>query len=108
MFNPEETENNSPPVGLSKQCILHDDKERCWLLLRPAIIPFGGTPPLVIDMHGGGDDVYQGVEGGACLMATCGCRVDKYEYGDKCVQAEGGGEEEGGGSRGEEEEQPRR
>ena len=55
----EETENSSPPVGLSKECILHDDKERCWLLLRPAIIPSGGIPPLVIDMHGGGDDVYQ-------------------------------------------------
>jgi polyhydroxybutyrate depolymerase len=54
----EETENSSPPVGLSKQCILHDDKERCWLLLRPANIP-GDNPPLVIDMHGGGDDVYQ-------------------------------------------------
>ena len=55
----EETENSSAPVGLSKQCILHDAKERCWLLLIPANLSPEIFPPLVIDMHGGGDDVYQ-------------------------------------------------
>ena len=54
----EETENSSPPVGLSKQCILHDDKERCWLILIPENIDFTKENPLIIDMHGTGGSMY--------------------------------------------------
>ena len=44
-------------TGLNKYCIDHDNKERCWLLYVP--LNSDNNSPLVIDMHGGGDDVYQ-------------------------------------------------
>ena len=58
LLGSEETENNSAPVGLSKQCINYDDKERCWLLLIPENLTSSDDPPLVIDMHGIGGNMY--------------------------------------------------
>ena len=43
----------------SEHCIQHDNLERCWLLLVPMSLNESGNVPLVVDIHGGGDDMYQ-------------------------------------------------
>jgi len=43
----------------SEHCIQYDDLERCWLLLVPPIVNESNTVPLVVDIHGGEDDMYQ-------------------------------------------------
>ena len=43
----------------SVHCIEYDDLERCWLLLVPTIVNESSTVPLVVDIHGGGDDMYE-------------------------------------------------
>tara|TARA_B100000945_G_scaffold173804_1_gene139242 strand:- start:15 stop:959 length:945 start_codon:yes stop_codon:yes gene_type:complete len=58
LLGSEETENHSAPVGLSKQCINYDDKERCWLLLVPGNLTANDRTPLVIDIHGIGGNMY--------------------------------------------------
>ena len=44
--------------GLIKDCIVFDDKERCWLLLVPESIDLSIESPLVVDMHGIGGNMY--------------------------------------------------
>ena len=43
----------------SEHCIEYDDLERCWLLLVPMTLNESSTVPLVVDIHGGQDDMYQ-------------------------------------------------
>ena len=43
----------------SEHCIEYDNLERCWLLLVPMTLNESSTVPLVVDIHGGGDDMYQ-------------------------------------------------
>jgi len=43
----------------SEHCIQYDNLERCWLLLIPMSLNESGNVPLVVDIHGGGDDMYQ-------------------------------------------------
>ena len=43
----------------SEHCIQYDNLERCWLLLVPLSLNESGNVPLVVDIHGGGDDMYQ-------------------------------------------------
>ena len=43
----------------SEHCIEYDDLERCWLLLVPMTLNESSTVPLVVDIHGGEDDMYQ-------------------------------------------------
>ena len=43
----------------SEHCIEYDDLERCWLLLVPMTLNESNTVPLVVDIHGGEDDMYQ-------------------------------------------------
>tara|TARA_B100001123_G_C15262543_1_gene1007136 strand:+ start:923 stop:1867 length:945 start_codon:yes stop_codon:yes gene_type:complete len=43
----------------SEHCIQYDDLERCWLLLVPTVVNESSTVPLVVDIHGGEDDMYQ-------------------------------------------------
>ena len=43
----------------SVHCIEYDDLQRCWLLLVPAILNETSSVPLLIDIHGGGDDMYE-------------------------------------------------
>ena len=43
----------------SEHCIEYDDLERCWLLLVPMNLNESSTVPLVVDIHGGEDDMYQ-------------------------------------------------
>ena len=43
----------------SVHCLEHDNLERCWLLLVPAILNESNNVPLLVDIHGGGDDMYQ-------------------------------------------------
>ena len=43
----------------SVHCLEHDNLERCWLLLVPAILNESTNIPLLVDIHGGGDDMYQ-------------------------------------------------
>ena len=43
----------------SEHCIEYDDLERCWLLLVPMSLNESGNVPLVVDIHGGQDDMYQ-------------------------------------------------
>ena len=43
----------------SEHCIQYDNLERCWLLLVPMSLNESGNVPLVVDIHGGGDDMYQ-------------------------------------------------
>ena len=52
-------ENPNFDTPFSVHCIEYDDLERCWLLLVPAIVNESSTVPLVVDIHGGGDDMYQ-------------------------------------------------
>ena len=51
-----------PPIDISpfsEYCMEYDDIERCWLLLVPAILNESSNVPLLIDIHGGGDDMYE-------------------------------------------------
>ena len=43
----------------SEHCIEYGDLERCWLLLVPMNLNESSTVPLVVDIHGGEDDMYQ-------------------------------------------------
>ena len=43
----------------SEHCIQYDNLERCWLLLVPMSLNESGNVPLVVDIHGGQDDMYQ-------------------------------------------------
>jgi len=43
----------------TEHCIEYDDLERCWLLLVPMSLNESGNVPLVVDIHGGQDDMYQ-------------------------------------------------
>ena len=43
----------------SEHCIQYDNLERCWLLLVPISLNESGNVPLLIDIHGGGDDMYE-------------------------------------------------
>jgi len=43
----------------TEHCIEYDDLERCWLLLVPMTLNESSTVPLVVDIHGGEDDMYQ-------------------------------------------------
>ena len=52
-------ENPNFDTPFSVHCIEYDDLERCWLLLVPTIVNESSTVPLVVDIHGGGDDMYQ-------------------------------------------------
>ena len=52
-------ENPNFDTPFSVHCIEYDDLERCWLLLVPTIVNESSTVPLVVDIHGGGDDMYE-------------------------------------------------
>ena len=43
----------------SEHCIEYDDLERCWLLLVPSILNESVPAPLLVDIHGGQDDMHQ-------------------------------------------------
>tara|TARA_Y100000766_G_scaffold211453_1_gene183038 strand:- start:954 stop:1931 length:978 start_codon:yes stop_codon:yes gene_type:complete len=43
----------------SEHCIEHDELERCWLLLVPTSLNESVPSPLVVDIHGGQDDMHQ-------------------------------------------------
>mgnify|MGYP001160067883 FL=1 len=45
--------------NITEHCIEYDDLERCWLLLVPPILNESVPAPLLVDMHGNGDDMYQ-------------------------------------------------
>ena len=46
-------------LQFSEHCIEYDSLERCWLLLVPTIVNESISVPLLIDIHGGGDDMYE-------------------------------------------------
>lgn len=46
-------------LNITEHCIEYDDLERCWLLLVPPILNESVPAPLLVDMHGNGDDMYQ-------------------------------------------------
>jgi len=46
-------------LNITEHCIEYDDLERCWLLLVPPILNKSVPAPLLVDMHGNGDDMYQ-------------------------------------------------
>ena len=46
-------------LNITEHCIEFDDLERCWLLLVPPIFNESVPAPLLVDMHGNGDDMYQ-------------------------------------------------
>ena len=52
----ENPDNDSP---FSEHCMEYDGLERCWLLLVPTTVNESSTVPLVVDIHGGEDDMYQ-------------------------------------------------
>jgi polyhydroxybutyrate depolymerase len=56
--NPVEEDPDYEP-NISEHCIEHDELERCWLLLVPLILNESAPAPLLVDMHGNGDDMYQ-------------------------------------------------
>jgi len=58
IFEEDNDGYDSIKTGLTKQCINYDDKERCWLLLIPGNLTANDLPPLVIDMHGIGGNMY--------------------------------------------------
>jgi len=58
IFEEDNDGYDSIKAGLTKQCINYDDKERCWLLLIPGNLTINDLPPLVIDMHGIGGNMY--------------------------------------------------
>ena len=43
----------------TEHCIEYDNLERCWVLLVPTILNESTQVPLLVDMHGNGDDMYQ-------------------------------------------------
>ena len=49
-------DNESP---FSVHCIEYEELERCWLLLVPMILNESSPVPLLVDIHGGGDDMYE-------------------------------------------------
>ena len=52
-------ENPDDDSLFSEHCMEYDGLERCWLLLVPTIVNESSTVPLVVDIHGGDDDMYQ-------------------------------------------------
>ena len=56
---PHMDENPDFDTPFSEQCMEYDDLERCWLLLVPTILNESNNVPLLIDIHGGGDDMYE-------------------------------------------------
>ena len=52
-------ENPNFDTPFSEHCIQYDDLERCWLLLVPSTLNETSSVPLLIDIHGGGDDMYE-------------------------------------------------
>ena len=52
-------ENQDYEPNISEHCIEYDELERCWLLLAPSILNESAPAPLLVDMHGNGDDMYQ-------------------------------------------------
>ena len=56
--NPVEEDPDYEP-NISEHCIEYDELERCWLLLVPPIPNESAPAPLLVDMHGNGDDMYQ-------------------------------------------------
>ena len=52
-------ENQDYEPNISEHCIEYDELERCWLLLAPPILNESAPAPLLVDMHGNGDDMYQ-------------------------------------------------
>lgn len=56
--NPVEEDPDYEP-NISEHCIEYDELERCWLLLVPLIPNESAPAPLLVDMHGNGDDMYQ-------------------------------------------------
>ena len=52
-------ENPNFDTPFSEHCIQYDDLERCWLLLVPSNLNETTSVPLLIDIHGGGDDMYE-------------------------------------------------
>ena len=52
-------ENPDHESPFSEHCMEYDELERCWLLLVPAILNETSRVPLLIDIHGGGDDMYE-------------------------------------------------
>ena len=56
---PSSDEISDQESQFSEHCIQYDNLERCWLLLVPMSLNESGNVPLVLDIHGGGDDMYQ-------------------------------------------------
>ena len=56
--NPVEVDPDYEP-NISEHCTDYDELERCWLLLVPLILNESAPAPLLVDMHGNGDDMYQ-------------------------------------------------
>ena len=56
--NPVEVDPDYEP-NISEHCTDYDELERCWLLLVPLIPNESAPAPLLVDMHGNGDDMYQ-------------------------------------------------
>ena len=56
--NPVEVDPDYEP-NISEHCTDYDELERCWLLFVPLILNESAPAPLLVDMHGNGDDMYQ-------------------------------------------------
>ena len=59
-FEDEEDPFEEPPTEaspFSEHCMEYDELERCWLLLVPEILNESSDVPLLIDIHGGLDDM---------------------------------------------------
>ena len=56
---PPLVENPDDESPFSEHCMEYEELERCWLLLVPAILNESSNVPLLIDIHGGGDDMYE-------------------------------------------------
>ena len=52
-------ENPDDDSPFSEYCMEYDGLDRCWLLLVPTSLNESSTVPLVVDIHGGDDDMYQ-------------------------------------------------
>ena len=57
-FESDEETTYYDEAGLSKDCIVHDNSYRCWLILIPENVANKEKVPLVIDMHGIGGTMY--------------------------------------------------
>ena len=57
-FESDEETTYYDEAGLSKDCIVHDNSYRCWLILIPENEANNEKVPLVIDMHGIGGTMY--------------------------------------------------